>query len=136
MDVYDFVEQYSFLYVCRILSENMGWKKANIPGEWKGPSAEGLPSRANPSARLELNPQYEVTITKPCEGFILLQQKDADPVSKSTFKGKNSIFFMVSKNDGARIKKVDKDGIMREFRVSESDEFQPIGKFILTHFQY
>lgn len=27
-----------------------------IKGEWRGKSAEGLPSRANPSAKLELNP--------------------------------------------------------------------------------
>jgi len=112
MDIFDFTEQYSFLYMCRILTEGTGWKKAELSGEWKGKTAEGLPSRAYPSARLELNPQYSITITKPCDGFILLKQKDADPVSKSTFKGKNSIFFMLSKNNGKRINKVDKDLIV------------------------
>ena len=56
MDVYDFIQQYSYLYICRILNENMGWKRASLNGEWKGSTAEGLPSRSNPSAKLELNP--------------------------------------------------------------------------------
>ena len=83
-----------------------------MSGEWNGISAEGLPSRANPNAKLELNPQFEVTINKPCDGFILLQQKEPDPVTKSTFKGKNNIFFMVSKNNGKRVTKVEKDLIL------------------------
>ena len=32
MDVLDFIEQYSFLYICRILSETDGWKESRISG--------------------------------------------------------------------------------------------------------
>ena len=56
MDILDFIEQYAFLYICRVLSESKGWAKRTIDGEWKGPTAEGLPTRANPSAKIELNP--------------------------------------------------------------------------------
>jgi hypothetical protein len=90
----------------------MGWKKAQLDGEWRGITAEGLPSRSNPSAKLELNPQYEILITKPCDAFVMLQQKEPDPVSNSTFKGKNNIFFMVSMNNGKRVVKLDKDSIL------------------------
>jgi hypothetical protein len=61
-----------------------------------------------------LNPHYGVTITKPCDGFILLKQKEEDETggSSSTFKGKQSIFFMLTKNSGKRVMKVDTDSIL------------------------
>ena len=112
MDVYDFIQQYSYLYICRILNENMGWKRASLNGEWKGSTAEGLPSRSNPSAKLELNPQFQITITKPCDAFIMLHQNEPDPTSNSTFKGKQNICFVVCSNKGKRVSKMDKDGIV------------------------
>ena len=54
MDVMDFVEQYSYLYICRILGD--GWTERRVVGEWRGPTAEGLPTRTNPNARLDFNP--------------------------------------------------------------------------------
>lgn len=55
MDVLDFVQQYSYLYICRILDE--GWTEArSVNGCWIGASAEGLPSRNRPNARLDFNP--------------------------------------------------------------------------------
>lgn len=108
MDAYDFVQQYSYLYICRVLSESMGWKRQEVSAEWRGATAEGLPSRANPGARLELNPQFALTITKPCDGYILLKQKEADALG-STFKGKQQIFFIVQKSKGKPITKIDKE---------------------------
>lgn len=105
MEILDFVQQYSFLYVCRLLDEEDGWVERKIRGEWKGASAEGLPSRSNPNARLDFNPQYQITVTRPCDGFISLTQFTN---RINMFKGKNSIFFMVSKVGGKRITKVDK----------------------------
>jgi hypothetical protein len=58
MDAYDFLQQFSYLYICRILTPATGWKEVVFKSEWKGASAEGLPSRTYPSAKLELNPQY------------------------------------------------------------------------------
>jgi hypothetical protein len=84
--------------------------RKEIQSEWKGPSAEGLPNRANPSARLDLNPQFSVKINKACDGFIMLKQTDA--LEGSSFKGKHSIFFMISKNNGKRIAKLEKDLIL------------------------
>jgi len=114
MDCDDFVEQYSYLYICRLMNEQMGWYKRTFNGEWSGASAEGLPNKKNPSAKLQLNPHYGVTITKPCDGFILLKQKEEDTSggAGSTFKGKQSIFFMLTKNSGKRIMKVDTDSIV------------------------
>ena len=94
--------------MCRILDEDDGWVQRSVDGEWKGACAEGLPSRKNPKARLDFNPQYAVTITKPCDGFISLTQK----TKVNTFKGKNSIFFMVSKLGGKLISKVDKQTLV------------------------
>ena len=104
MEAIDFVQQYSYLYICRILDKDEGWKEVNIQDSWRGASAEGLPTRANPNARLDFNPQYAITITKPCDGFISLRQYDM----VNMFKGKHSIYFMVSKTNGKRITKVDK----------------------------
>jgi hypothetical protein len=42
----------------------------------------------------------------------MVKQMDKDPNDNSTFKGKHSIFFMLSKNGGKRIKKVDTDLIL------------------------
>ena len=101
MDVYDFTQQFSYLYICRLLNDSM-WGSTTLEGQWKGRSAEGLPSRTYPNARLDLNPQFEIVITKPCDAYILLKQ-ETDPKSASTFKGKQQIFFMVSKNGGKLI---------------------------------
>jgi hypothetical protein len=42
----------------------------------------------------------------------MLKQNEKDPNDKSTFKGKLSIFFMLSKNEGKPIKKVDIEKIV------------------------
>ncbi len=34
------------------MNEHMGWYKKTLFGEWKGESAEGLPNKKNPSAKL------------------------------------------------------------------------------------
>lgn len=86
MDVLDFIEQYSFLYICRNLSPEDGWVENVIEDKWLGPTAEGLPTRAHPNARLDFNPQYEITVSRPCDGFISLSQMD----HVNMFKGKHA----------------------------------------------
>lgn len=54
MSVYDFIEQFAYLYICRLLGE--GWYEKRIDSEWKGKSAAGLPTRNNPKARIDFNP--------------------------------------------------------------------------------
>lgn len=68
----DFIENFSYLYVCRILNEKSGWTEKKISSWWRGKTAEGLPSRANPKARLDRNPQFQITVSKPCNGFVSL----------------------------------------------------------------
>jgi len=104
MSLDDFIENFSYLYVTRILSTKTGWTHKEVAAWWRGSTAEGLPSKANPKARLDKNPQFEVRVTKSCNGFISLLQLD----QVSMFKGKHNIFFMVSAVDGDYIKKVDK----------------------------
>lgn len=72
MDVGDFVVQFANLYICRTC---VGWKKFKVKDKWVGPSAEGLPNskNKNPNPKLNQIPQYEITVTKPCDGFIALQ---------------------------------------------------------------
>jgi len=36
MEVEDFVDQFSNLYLCHILSPALGWKKCELSGEWRG----------------------------------------------------------------------------------------------------
>jgi len=104
IEVDDFIEQFSYIYVCQILDEKDGWKEIRISDEWKGESAEGLPTRNNPKAKLDKNPQFEITVQRPCDGFLYLQQMD----TINMFKGKHNIFFMVSKEKGGKITRVDK----------------------------
>ena len=47
-------------------------------------------------------------VTKPCDGFIELLQKDKE----NMFKGKHFIYFQVSKNNGKRVIKKDKTTIV------------------------
>ena len=57
MDALDFIQQYSYLYICRILDTSEGaWKEVEMQGKWSGASAEGLPSKSLPNARLDFNP--------------------------------------------------------------------------------
>ena len=69
-----FVENFKYIYICRSLVQKDGWyspkniKGNSIQGEWKGASSAGFPSR-----KLRALPQYLVTITQPCSGFISLR---------------------------------------------------------------
>jgi hypothetical protein len=73
MNVEDFVENFSYLYICRILNAKSGWREQKVTTWWRGQTAEGLPTRDNPKAKLHKNPQFEVKVHKPCDGFVMLQ---------------------------------------------------------------
>jgi len=72
MSLEDFIENYSYLYICRILNAKSGWTEQKANSWWRGQTAEGLPSKANPKAKLYKNPQFTITVTKACNGFIML----------------------------------------------------------------
>ena len=105
MDFDDFLDNFSYLYVCRVLDE---WENENIDGEWIGPTAEGLPSSKNRTAKLELNPQYEIRVASPGPLFIQMNQFE----KVNMFKGKHYIFFMVQNVGGGKIKRMDRKAIL------------------------
>ena len=69
----DFIEQFDNLYICYTLSTADGWKKFAIDGEWKGSSSQGIPTSQNKGAKIDLLPQYNICIQKPCQGYISLR---------------------------------------------------------------
>ncbi len=74
MEVDDFVENYAYLYVCRLLRGD--WVEKRLKSAWKGRTAEGLPTPKNRCARLDLNPQFKITVSRPCDGFVMMKQFD------------------------------------------------------------
>ena len=105
MDFDDFLDNFSYLYICRVLDT---WNHIDIEGEWQGPTAEGLPSSENRTARLELNPQYEIKVASPGPLFIQMNQFEKE----NMFKGKHYIFFMVQNIGGKKIKRMDRKAIL------------------------
>jgi hypothetical protein len=105
MDIDDFVENYSYIYICRMLDS---WNKEQIDGEWIGESAEGLPSREYRQAKLELNPQYELKISKPGSAFIQMNQFE----KVNMFKGKHFIMWLIQRTGGGLIKKMNRKAIL------------------------
>lgn len=70
MSMEDFVFCYRSLYVCRIFDENIWKREGPIAGEWKGPSAAGLPTKKHPSAQMSKNPHFGITVTKKSTLFV------------------------------------------------------------------
>lgn len=101
MNIEDFVWEFKYLYVCRVLSEDDGWHSVKMEGAWKGPSSAGF-------RKLSKLPQYKIRISKPCKGFIQLRQH----TEESTFRGKNTIMWMVQNEDGDRIVKVKREKLI------------------------
>lgn len=83
MCIEDFLYEFKYLYVCRIFEENLWRNLEPINGEWNGVTAAGLPTKDNPKAKLQNNPQYLITVKKKSTAFITLIQKEA----VDTFKG-------------------------------------------------
>jgi len=74
----DFVYVYRALYVCRIF-DPANWQRVGpLPGEWKGKTAAGLPTRKNPKAKLANNPHYGIKVSKKSTVFIELSQNERD----------------------------------------------------------
>jgi hypothetical protein len=105
MDLDDFLENFSYLYVCRIMKH---WHQEEIKDEWKGETAEGLPTAANRTAKLEKNPQFVINITKPAPLFIQMTQFE----KINMFKGKQFIIFVLQTINGKRITRMDKSSIL------------------------
>lgn len=87
MDLNDYVTEFDSIYICRDFSDPKDWKTHEIVDEWKGQYAEGLPNSKNRKAKMEKNPQYGLTITKPSKGIIVLRLKDKMDKTRSKHYG-------------------------------------------------
>ena len=110
MSAYDFLENFKMLYICRTLSQSQGWYKQQRQGEWKGITAAGFPSK-----EMRNNPQYAITVTKPCACFIQLKQPF---LQDSTWQGKNKIAWLVQKQQGDKIAKIEKSLVVGKAGIS------------------
>lgn len=100
MNLYDFIDNFNFLYLCRTLDT---WYNIEFAGEWKGETAEGLPSKEHPKVNFRLNPQYEISIETPCSLFIQLTQED----QLNMFAGNKYIMFLLQKTNGGKFGEID-----------------------------
>ena len=87
------------MFICRTLE---GWTKYSIIDAWIDSSAAGLPTKGKPVSLASL-PQYEITISKPSNGYLTIQQNAA----VNTYKGKHSVYFVVCKIGGKMIETMD-----------------------------
>jgi len=72
MSLDDFVYEFANLYIARLFDPSK-WTELTLQnGRWEGDTAAGLPCRANPKAQFSNNPQFIVTLTKPCTIFARL----------------------------------------------------------------
>lgn len=95
----DFLNNFKYIYLCRELNARAGWSTKSIEGQWKGASSAGFPGK------LRQVPQFKLTLHQPCPGYISLTQKGG---SGSSFQGKNFIGWMVSRDQGKLMTKIDK----------------------------
>lgn len=78
---------------------------SKLQGKWEGESAAGLPTATNKGAKIEKNPHYALTISRPCTVFIKVSQLEKE----NMFKGKQFIYFLLANNKGQRVKKISGD---------------------------
>ena len=91
MDFNDYVEEFTEIYVCRVFNENDGWKNCFIEDEWLGNPGEGIPTSNNRQAKMEMNPNYGITINKAGCGYFVLRMLDKE----NSFKAKEMGYFSV-----------------------------------------
>lgn len=106
----DFLSQFKYVYVCRELTEKKGWYMKAIASGWKGSSSAGFPGK------LRQVPQFKLTIHAPCSGYISLTQMDD---SGSSFKGKNFVGWMVSREQGKVMPKLNKRNLITKAGISD-----------------
>ena len=102
MNIDDVVYEFKSLYVCMLFEDSI-WKKKDFKGKWEGKKAAGLPSKNYTNVKMKNNPQYGVKVSNKSILFVELIQNE---VLKSA-KGKNYIFYLVQRNSGNRIRKLD-----------------------------
>lgn len=87
MDFNDFVDEFDTIYACRVYNEENGWFCTLTNGKWEGAYAEGCPTKENPRAKLENNPNYSLTVSKPGKGFLVMRLREKESPSKAKQAG-------------------------------------------------
>jgi len=100
MDFNDFVVEFDDVYICKEFKYEQGWKNKILFDRWEGEYAEGLPNSNNRGAKLEKNPQYGITVSKPGKGVIVLRLKE----KKNAYLSVQTGYLNVQKIDGEPIK--------------------------------
>jgi hypothetical protein len=73
-----------------------------VDDEWIGEYAEGVPTKEYNAAKIEKNPNYGLTITKPGKGYVVLRLKE----KVSPFQSVQSGFLCMQANKGEVIKEL------------------------------
>jgi len=109
MDFSDFCNEFSEIYVCRTYSESPQWECILLEDKWEGSYASGYPIAKNKQAgsKLELLPQFSITVDRPGKGYIVLRLKEKSSPYKSIQAG----FLTLQSNDGKVI--TDKIGLRK-----------------------
>lgn len=103
MSLMDFLFNFDNLYICRIFDKS--WTRESDHGKWTAANTPGLPSETNANPKLERNPHYLISVTRPCTIFVELTQCK----TVSMFQGEQSIYFFIANNNGERIKNTTRD---------------------------
>ena len=73
----DFCFAFRSLYLCRWF-DPARWYKDVHTGWWKGPTAQGIPSRHNVECKLQNNPQFQLIVRRPTDLCVILSQSLPD----------------------------------------------------------
>lgn len=104
MDFNDFVDEFDTVYACRVYNEENGWCTTLTDGKWEGEYAEGVPTKDNKNAKLEMNPNFGLTIQKPGKGFLVMRLKE----KTSPHMSKQAGLLVMQANQGQVIKSLRK----------------------------
>ena len=109
MDFNDFVQEFDTVYVCRVYNEENGWYTEFINDKWHGEYAEGYPTDEYPQAKIEKNPTFGVTCTKPGKGYVVLRLLDEAKREEAVQTG----ILVMQANNGKLVKDINNKQIPR-----------------------
>jgi len=105
----DFMTEFKYFYACRVLQEKEGWHKREGRDEFD--------NSLNYSATTKWfkTSQFKITVTKPTTIFVQLRQLGEGP---TTFKGPTKVGWILSNEDNARMRKLDRRKIVAKTKVT------------------
>jgi len=104
MDFSDFVVEFDDVYICKEYKLEDGYHTKIVYDKWEGEYSQGLPNSKNRTAKLEKNPQYGRTVSKPGKAVVVLRMKEKMDSYRSNLTG----YLNIQKKDGDLIDRPDK----------------------------